>query len=82
MAEQVAITGDAEAESAKDFDSALARDQAPLRKEMGKEGFLEVKRVLKDLAGDPYMLNVRVQYMSDTLIWRLFSRVRDGSEKK
>lgn len=83
MAERVLTntTADAETESTKDFETALARDQASLKKEMGKEGFLEAKRVLKKLAEDPYMLNVKVQDMSDTLIWRLFGRVRDGSEK-
>lgn len=61
-----------------DFAEALDRDETELKKEMGKEGYLEVQKAVLGLADDPYMLNVKVQDMSDTLILRAFGRVRDG----
>ena len=61
-----------------DFADALARDNTPLKKEMGEEGLREIRRIEKKFADDPYMLNVKVQDMSDTLILRAFSRVREG----
>ena len=63
------------------FEDALGRDKTSIKKEMGEEGFLEIQRVVKEYAGDPYMLNVKVQDMSDTLILRAFGRVREGSEE-
>ncbi|MBR2587484.1 hypothetical protein IKE71_03905 [Candidatus Saccharibacteria bacterium] len=61
-----------------DFADALARDNTPLKKEMGEEGLREIRRIEKKFADDPYMLNVKVQDMSDTLILKAFSRVREG----
>lgn len=64
------------------FEDALGRDKTSIKKEMGEEGFLEVQRAIEKYADDPYMLNVKVQDMSDTLILRAFGRVRNGSEVK
>ena len=65
-----------------DFVDALARDSVSLKKEMGKEGLQEIRKIEKDYADDPYMLNVKIQDMSDTLILKAFGRVREGAEKK
>lgn len=64
------------------FEDALGRDKVSLKKEMGEEGFSEMKSVLEKYGDDPYMLNVKVQDMSDTLILRAFGRVRNGLEKE
>ena len=48
---------------------------------MGEEGLKEIRKIEKQFADDPYMLNVKVQDMSDTLIYRAFGRVREGSDK-
>ena len=63
-----------------EFEDALARDNTSLKKEMGEEGLKEIRRVQKEFADDPYMLNVKVQDMSDTLILRAFGRVREGAK--
>ncbi len=63
-----------------EFADALARDNTPLKKEMGEEGLKEILKVERELADDPYMLNVKVQDMSDTLILKAFGRVREGSK--
>ena len=65
-----------------EFADALARDNTSLKKEMGEEGLKEIRKIEKDFADDPYMLNVRIQDMSDTLILKAFGRVREGSSKK
>lgn len=65
-----------------DFADALARDNTSLKKEMGEEGLRELRKIEKEFADDPYMLNVRIQDMSDTLILKAFGRVREGSESK
>ncbi|MBQ1528356.1 hypothetical protein IIZ77_01750 [Candidatus Saccharibacteria bacterium] len=64
-----------------EFEDALARDNTSLKKEMGEEGLKEIRKIEKQFADDPYMLNVKVQDMSDTLIYRAFGRVREGSDK-
>ena len=46
---------------------------------MGEEGLKEIQRIAKKYDDDPYMLNVKVQDMSDTLILTAFGRVREGS---
>ena len=61
-----------------EFEDALARDNVPLKKEMGEEGLREIRKIEKEFADDPYMLNVKVQDMSDTLILKAFGRVREG----
>ena len=61
-----------------EFADALARDNTSLKKEMGEEGLREIRKIEKELADDPYMLNVKVQDMSDTLILKAFGRVREG----
>lgn len=63
------------------FEDALGRDKTSLRKEMGEEGLREVQETVKRFGDDPYMLNVRIQDMSDTLILKAFGRVREGSGK-
>ena len=50
------------------FKEALGRDNASIKKEMGVEGFKELNKVVKKYENDPYLLNVKVQDMSDTLI--------------
>ena len=60
------------------FEDALGRDKTSLKREMGEEGLKEIRRVEEEYADDPYMLNVKVQDMSDTLILTAFGRVRDG----
>lgn len=61
-----------------DFEDALARDKISLKKEMGEEGLKEIQKVEKEYMDDPYMLNVKIQDMSDTLILKAFGRVREG----
>ena len=61
-----------------EFEDALARDNVSLKKEMGEEGLREIRKIEKEFADDPYMLNVKVQDMSDTLILKAFGRVREG----
>lgn len=63
-----------------EFADALARDNVSLKKEMGEEGFKEVRHMEKEYEDDPYMLNVKVQDMSDTLILKAFGRVREGKQ--
>lgn len=46
--------------------------------DLGKEEYLEVRKAVDELADDPYVLNVKAQDMSDTLILKAFGRVRDG----
>lgn len=65
-----------------DFVDALARDNTSLKKEMGEEGLKEIRKIEREFADDPYMLNVKVQDMSDTLILKAFGRVREGAETK
>ena len=65
-----------------EFEDALARDNTSLKKEMGEEGLKEIRKIERQLADDPYMLNVKIQDMSDTLIYRAFGRVREGSERQ
>ncbi|MBR2695422.1 hypothetical protein IKE86_00710 [Candidatus Saccharibacteria bacterium] len=65
-----------------EFEDALARDNTSLKKEMGEEGLREIRKIEKEFADDPYMLNVKIQDMSDTLILKAFGRVREGSEVK
>lgn len=62
-----------------EFEDALARDNTSLKKEMGEEGLREIRKIEREFADDPYMLNVKVQDMSDTLILKAFGRVREGS---
>lgn len=61
-----------------EFEDALARDNVSLKKEMGEEGLKEIRKIEKEYAEDPYMLNVKIQDMSDTLILKAFGRVREG----
>jgi len=61
------------------FEDALERDGVSLKKEMGAEGLKEIQKVERDFGDDPYQLNVKVQDMSDTLIYRAFGRIRDNS---
>lgn len=61
-----------------EFEDALARDNTSLKKEMGEEGLREIRKIEKEFRDDPYMLNVKIQDMSDTLILKAFSRVREG----
>ena len=61
-----------------EFEDALARDNTSLKKEMGEEGLKEIRKIEKEYADDPYMLNVKIQDMSDTLILKAFGRVREG----
>ena len=61
-----------------EFEDALARDNTSLKKEMGEEGLKEIRKIEKEFADDPYMLNVKIQDMSDTLILKAFGRVREG----
>ncbi|MBQ7802251.1 hypothetical protein IJ380_00025 [Candidatus Saccharibacteria bacterium] len=61
------------------FEDALGRDKTSIKKEMGEEGLREIQRITKKYDDDPYMLNVKVQDMSDTLILTAFGRVREGS---
>ena len=63
------------------FEDALERDEISLKKEMGVEGLKEIRKVERDYENDPYQLNVKVQDMSDTLIYRAFGRIRDNSTK-
>jgi len=62
------------------FEDALGRDETSLKKEMGKEGLREIRRIEKKYEDDPYFLNVKVQDMSDTLIYKAFGRVREGAK--
>ncbi len=64
-----------------EFADALARDNVSLKKEMGEEGFKAVGQMEKEFEDDPYMLNVKVQDMSDTLILKAFGRVREGKQQ-
>ena len=64
-----------------DFEDALARDNTSLKKEMGEEGLREIRKIEKEFADDPYMLNVKIQDMSDTLILKAFGRVREGAKQ-
>ncbi|MBQ6130335.1 hypothetical protein IJI72_01430 [Candidatus Saccharibacteria bacterium] len=64
------------------FEDALGRDKTSIRKEMGEEGLSEVQKAVEELKDDPYMLNVKIQDMSDTLILRAFGRVRNGTEER
>lgn len=61
-----------------EFEDALSRDNVSLKKEMGEEGLREIQKIEREFADDPYMLNVKVQDMSDTLILKAFGRVREG----
>lgn len=61
-----------------EFEDALSRDNVSLKKEMGEEGLREIRKIEKEFAEDPYMLNVKIQDMSDTLILKAFGRVREG----
>ena len=63
-----------------EFEDALARDNTSLRKEMGEEGLKEIRKIEKECADDPYMLNVKIQDMSDSLILKAFGRVREGKQ--
>ncbi len=63
-----------------EFEDALARDNTSLKKEMGEEGLREIRKIEKEYADDPYMLNVKVQDMSDSLILKAFGRVREGKQ--
>ncbi|MBR5388989.1 hypothetical protein IK146_00215 [Candidatus Saccharibacteria bacterium] len=63
-----------------EFEDALARDNTSLRKEMGEEGLKEIQKIEREYADDPYMLNVKIQDMSDTLILKAFGRVREGKK--
>ena len=63
-----------------EFEDALARDNTSLNKEMGEEGLREIRKIEKEYADDPYMLNVKVQDMSDSLILKAFGRVREGKQ--
>ena len=63
-----------------EFEDALARDNTSLKKEMGEEGLKEIRRIEKEYADDPYMLNVKIQDMSDSLILKAFGRVREGKQ--
>ena len=63
-----------------EFEDALARDSTSLKKEMGEEGLKEIRKIEKEYANDPYMLNVKIQDMSDTLILKAFGRVREGKQ--
>ena len=63
-----------------EFEDALARDNTSLKKEMGEEGLKEIRKIEKEFADDPYMLNVKIQDMSDTLILKAFGRVREGAK--
>ncbi|MBR3319514.1 hypothetical protein IKG06_03335 [Candidatus Saccharibacteria bacterium] len=63
-----------------EFEDALARDNTSLRKEMGEEGLKEIRKIEKEYADDPYMLNVKIQDMSDSLILKAFGRVREGKQ--
>ena len=63
-----------------EFEDALARDNTSLKKEMGEEGLKEIRKIEKEYADDPYMLNVKIQDMSDTLILKAFGRVREGKQ--
>ena len=64
------------------FEDALGRDETSLKKEMGAEGLKEIRRIEKKYESDPFMLNVKIQDMSDTLILTAFGRVREGAKKK
>ena len=63
-----------------EFEDALARDNTSLKKEMGEEGLKEIRKIEKEYADDPYMLNVKIQDMSDSLILKAFGRVREGKQ--
>ena len=63
-----------------EFEDALARDNTSLKKEMGEEGLREIRKIEKEYADDPYMLNVKIQDMSDSLILKAFGRVREGKQ--
>ena len=63
-----------------EFEDALARDNTSLRKEMGEEGLKKIRKIEKECADDPYMLNVKIQDMSDSLILKAFGRVREGKQ--
>ena len=67
-------------ELADSFEDALGKDRTSIKKEMGAEGLKEVQEVTKKFEDDPYMLNVKIQDMSDTLIMKAFGRVREGAE--
>lgn len=64
----------------EEFADALARDNTSLKKEMGEEGLKEIRKIEREYADDPYMLNVKIQDMSDTLIFKAFGRVREGKQ--
>ena len=75
-----AVDAITELELRDSFEDALRRDATSIKKEMGREGLKEIRRNVKRYENDPYMLNVRVQDMSDTLILRAFGRVREGAK--
>ena len=64
------------------FEEALDRDQTRIKKEMGAEGLRAIREIEQKYASDPYMLNVKVQDMSDTLILTAFGREREGAQKR
>ncbi len=63
-----------------EFEDALAKDNTSLNKEMGEEALKEIRKIEKEYGDDPYMLNVKIQDMSDTLILKAFGRVREGKQ--
>lgn len=69
-------------ETADAFEDALGKDEASLKKEMGAEGLKEIRRIEKKYESDPFMLNVKIQDMSDTLILTAFGRTREGARRK
>ena len=81
MDNQASITELEERELRNSFEDALGRDKTSLKKEMGEEGLKEVLKTEKKYEDDPYMLNVKIQDMSDTLILTAFGRTRDGLER-
>ncbi|MBQ3430639.1 hypothetical protein IJG20_00870 [Candidatus Saccharibacteria bacterium] len=81
MDNQASITELEERELRNSFEDALGRDKTSLKKEMGEEGLKEVLKAEKKYEDDPYMLNVKIQDMSDTLILTAFGRTRDGLER-
>ena len=64
------------------FEEALGKDDTARKKEMGIEGLKEIRRIEKQYEDDPFMLNVKVQDMSDTLILTAFGRTREGAARK
>ena len=47
---------------------------------MVEEVLKDIRKIEKEFADDPYMLNVKIQDMSDTLILKAFGRVREGAK--